>query len=333
MTTAKVTVLMPVYNAERHLREAVGSILSQTYADFTFLVIDDGSTDGSAAIIRSYSDPRLHLVQNSRNMGLTATLNLGLEMAQGEYIARMDADDVSLPERLAKQVAFLDTHPEVGIVGVWAEAFGEARFRIPHPPDAETIRAKLLFDSALVHPAVLMRQKFLDAHSLRYLPLGHFEDYELWQRAVRLFPLANIPEILFRYRVSGGSAFFGASEDAQHEVYAALDRKSLPLLGIDPTPADLALHTYLRRPGGDRRNDAERWLLRLADANRARDTTTRRLSPPCSMSAGWSPATRHPAHRPLAGSAMFGPHSPAGQVCSPTMYVRMLGKFLLQRLR
>lgn len=333
MTTAKVTVLMPVYNAERHLREAVGSILSQTYPDFEFLVIDDGSTDGSAAIMRSYSDPRLHFVQNPRNLGLTATLNLGLEMAQGEYLARMDADDVSLPERLAKQVAFLNTHRDVGIVGVWAEAFGDARFRIPHPPDAETIRAKLLFDSALVHPAVLMRRAFLDACDLRYRPLGHFEDYDLWQRAARLFPLANIPEILFRYRVSGGSAFFGADADAQREVYAALDRKSLPLLGIDPTPADLALHTYLRRPVGDRRAEAEQWLLRLADANRRTGyydpaafaaMLHERWLVACYQTSGPSPA-RWLRYVRSSLTRRAG--------LTPAMHVRMLGKFLLQRLR
>ena len=333
MTTPKVTVLMPVYNAERCLREAINSILSQTFDDFEFLVIDDGSTDGSAAIIQSCTDPRRRFVQNPRNLGLTATLNLGLGMAQGKYIARMDADDVSLPERLAKQVAFLDMHPDVGIVGVWAEAFGDAQFRIPHPPDAETIRAKLLFDSALVHPAVLMRRAFLDTHHLRYQPLGHFEDYELWQRAARLFPLANIPEILFRYRVSGGSAFFGASEDAQSEVYAALDRKSLPLLGVDPTPADLALHTYLRRPTGNRRDEAECWLLRLADANRRTgyyDSAAfaamlhERWLVVCYQTTGSAPARwlRY-ARSPLTRRADL----------SPARRVRMLGKFLLQRLR
>ncbi len=333
MTTPKVTVLMPVYNAEHHLREAMDSILSQTYLDFEFLVIDDGSTDASAAILQSYIDLRLRFVQNPHNLGLTATLNLGLEIAQGEYVARMDADDVSLPERLAKQVAFLDTHPNVGIVGAWAEAFGDARFRIPHPPDAETIRAKLLFDSALVHPAVLMRRAFLDAHDLRYQPLGHFEDYELWQRAARLFPLANIPEVLFRYRVSSGSAFFGAGEDAQSEVYAALDRRSLPLLGLDPTPADLALHTYLRRPTGDRRNEAEAWLLRLADANRRTHyydpkafaaMLHERWLVVCYQTSGPAPARwlRY-IRSPLTHRAAL----------PPARHVRMLGKFLLQRLR
>jgi len=324
---------MPVYNAERYLREAVDSILCQTLTDFEFLIIDDGSTDSSAAILQSYTDPRLYFVQNPQNLGLTVTLNRGLEMARGEYVARMDADDISLPERLARQVAFLDSHPEIGIVGVWAEAFGDARFKIPHPTDAETIRAKLLFDSALVHPAVLMRRDFLDAHSLRYPPLGHFEDYALWQQAARLFPLANIPETLFRYRVSGGSAFFGASADAQREVYAALDRTTLPFLGIEPTVADLAIHTYLRRPDGNRRADAEAWLLRLAEANRRTGyydagafaaMLHERWLVVCYQTTG-NPAARwlRYARSPVTRSARL----------SPQRQVRMLGKFLLQRFR
>lgn len=333
MTAPRVTVLMPVYNAALHLREAIDSILGQTFQDFEFLILDDGSTDDSAAIVRSYADPRIRFVQNGCNLKLTATLNRGLDLAEGEYIARMDADDISLPQRLAKQKAFLDASPNIGIVGVWAQAFGDAGFKIPHPAEPERIRAKLLFDSALVHPAVMMRRAFLDRHGLRYAPLGHFEDYELWQRAIRLFPIANIPEYLFRYRVSGGSAFFGAGWDAQCEAYARIDRAALPFLGIEPAPAELDIHTYLRRPNGDRRREAEAWLLKLAAANRrigyyepaafAEMLHERWLlasyHAPGQPFARWlryvaSPVTRH-AHLPLP------------------QQVRMLGKFLLQPFR
>jgi len=324
---------MPVYNAEAYLREAMESILGQTFRDFEFLIIDDGSTDGSAALIRSYADPRIRFVQNAQNLRLAATLNRGLGLARGEYIARMDADDVSLPERFARQAAFLDAHPAVGIVGVWAWTFGEARFKIPHPTGHERIRAKLLFDSALVHPAVMMRRSLLDAHGLRYEALGHFEDYALWQRAARLFPLANLPEYLFRYRVTGQSAFFGAAWDAQREVYARLDRAMLPLLGIAPTPADLDIHTYLRRPDGNRRADAEAWLLRLADANLQTayydpaafaEMLHERWLVTCYQTTG-PPAARwlRYARSPLTRAA----HLP------PWARLRMLGKFLLQRLR
>ncbi len=263
----KVTVLMPVYNAEPYLREAMDSILSQTLTDFEFLIMDDGSTDGSAGIVRSYADRRIRLVQNERNLKLAATLNRGLDLARGEYVARMDADDISLSPRLARQAAFLDARPDVGLCGAWAEAFGAARFSMPNPTDPEAIRAKLLFDSALVHPAVMLRRSAFDRHGLRYPLLAHFEDYALWQQAARLFPLANLPEVLLRYRVTGGSAFHGAGEEERRAVYRRLDRDALALLGVDPTPAELVLHHFLRCPTQDRTDDAEAWLLKLRAAN------------------------------------------------------------------
>src|SRR3990172_2066353 len=111
-----MTVLMPVYNGEPYLASAVESILGQSFADFEFLIIDDGSTDRSCEIVRGYADPRIRLLRNSSNRGVIATLNRGLEEAHGEYLARMDADDISLPDRLAQPGAVLDAHPEVGVL-------------------------------------------------------------------------------------------------------------------------------------------------------------------------------------------------------------------------
>ncbi len=266
-TAPKVTVLMPVYNAEPYLQEAMDSILAQTFTDFEFLILDDGSTDSSAALVRACGDPRIRLIQNDHNLKLAATLNRGLDEARGEYVARMDADDVSLPDRMAQQAAFLDAHPAVGLCGTWAEAFGGARFSLPNPADPEAIRAKLLFDSALVHPSVMLRRSFFDRHGLRYPPLAHFEDYALWQQAARLFPIANLPTVLLRYRVTPQSAFHGAGEAERQAVYRRLDRDALAFLGIDPTPAELAVHHFLRCPTEDRTDDAEAWLLRLRAAN------------------------------------------------------------------
>lgn len=263
----RVTVLMPVYNAGPYLREAMDSILAQTFTDFEFLIVDDGSTDGSVKIVRSYTDPRIRLVQNERNLRLAATLNRGLDLARGEYVARMDADDISLPPRLAHQIAFLDARPGIGLCGAWAEAFGGARFSMPNPTAPEAIRAKMLFDSALVHPSVMLRRTLFDRHGLRYPPLAHFEDYALWQQTARLFPLANLPEVLLRYRVTGGSAFHGADAEERREVYRRLDREALAFLGIDPLPAELDIHHFLRCPTGSRTDDAEAWLLKLRTAN------------------------------------------------------------------
>ena len=331
--TPRVTVLMPVYNAEAYLREAIDSILSQTFTDFEFLIIDDGSTDSSADIIRSYDNPRIRFIQNDRNLKLTTTLNKGLDLAHGEYVARMDADDISLPERLAKQVAFMDTHPAVGIVGVWAKAFGEASFLIPHPADAEVCRTKLLFDSCLVHPAVLLRSSFFDTHKLRYRDFPGMEDYELWQRTACLFPLTNIPDYLFRYRVTKGSIFHGGNYSTREQTYRLIDQVSLLYLGIEPTDSELDIHNFLRRPEGSRTAEAEAWLQKLEQSNRkigyyeaAAFATMlhERWLVVCYQASGstWK-RWWHYASSPITQNAGL-----------PTwVRLRMLGKFLLQRYR
>ena len=118
-TAPMVSVLMAVYNAEKYLTEAVESILVQTFADFEFLIIDDGSVDGSAAILEDYaeSDERVKVIHNSENLGLTKSLNIGLKLTQGKFIARIDADDVAVPERFEKQITFMDDHPDIGVCG------------------------------------------------------------------------------------------------------------------------------------------------------------------------------------------------------------------------
>ena len=168
---------------------------------------------------------------------------------------------------------------------------------------------------------------------LRYPPLGHFEDYALWQQAARVFPLANIPEVLFRYRVSGGSAFFGAGADAQREVYAALDREALSFLGLTPTAADLALQTYLRRPTGNRRDDAEAWLLKLADANR-RTAYYDAASFAAMLHERWLVVCYQTAGTAAARWLRYArsPLTRAARLPTP-MRLRMLAKFLLQRFR
>ena len=119
----KVTVLMPVYNGEKYLKEAITSILLQTFDDFEFLIINDGSSDASVDIIQSFRDPRIRLVHNDTNIGLIATLNKGLKLAHGKYVARMDQDDISLPRRLEKQTYFMDNNPDVGVCGTWIKLF------------------------------------------------------------------------------------------------------------------------------------------------------------------------------------------------------------------
>ena len=115
--TPQITVLMPVYNGEKYLRQAVDSILNQTFKDFEFLIINDGSTDKTLAILQEYKNKRVKIINNKKNIGLTKSLNKGLKLAKGKYIARMDADDISLSNRLRKQIDFLDKHNKIGVLG------------------------------------------------------------------------------------------------------------------------------------------------------------------------------------------------------------------------
>lgn len=266
-----VTVLMPVYNAESYVVAAIDSILAQTYRDFEFLIIDDGSTDQSAQIIRSYDDSRIRYYPNKSNQGLVRTLNKGLDLAQGKYIARMDADDISLPHRLEKQVAFMESNPAVGVCGAWVETFGEVEEIWRHPMAAEDIHAHLLFHNPLAHPSVCLRRQTFIERGLRYdEKYPHAEDFQLWQRAADCFPIVNIGEVLLKYNFHPRSVS-RANEEIQAHSLRQIDKEALARLGIDASDAELDLHRCLGF-GGERlklvcSNDVERWLKTIQDAN------------------------------------------------------------------
>jgi len=273
MTAPRVTVLMPVYNGESFLRDAIDSVLAQTFADFELLVIDDGSTDGSVGIVRSYADPRIRLLQNPANLKLVATLNRGLKEARGELIARMDADDISLPARLGKQVAFMDGHPEVGACGAWVETFGEREGDVwDYPTDPDTIRCTLLFRSVIAHPTVMLRRERFDPAGLRYdARYPQAEDFQLWQRAGNHFPLANLGEVLVRYRFSHASVS-RANQAEQEATLRRIDAEAIRALGLEPDARALDVHralgAYRYEPTLAFARDADRWLCALRDANR-----------------------------------------------------------------
>ena len=198
----KVSVVMSVYNEERHVEEAIRSILDQTFKDFEFIVVDDGSTDKTPQILRSFSDPRLKIIRQ-RNMGLTKALNRGISLAEGEYIARMDADDVSLPERLERQVKFLDENPEVGIVGTaYYEIDAEGRIlgRERFPTRDEDLRKVLIRYNPFFHASVMIRRTVFEKVGLYDESFPYAQDYELWFRVARHFKLANLPEFLMMRR-------------------------------------------------------------------------------------------------------------------------------------
>lgn len=199
----KVSVILPAYNAEKYINEAVDSILAQTFRDFELIVINDCSRDRTEELLLAYTDPRLVYLKNEVNLGVAGTLNKGLSVAKGEYIARMDADDISLPQRFEMQVAYLDAHPDTAVLGTALERFGEGIpsqiRRFSAAPAA--MKADLLFACGLAHPSVMMRRQVvadLGGYDRAYEGL---EDYELWCRVAREHAVTALDTVLLRYRV------------------------------------------------------------------------------------------------------------------------------------
>lgn len=269
-----VTVLMPVYNGERYLRESIESILSQTFSNFELLIIEDGSTDSTPAIIHSYIDERIRMLTNPTRLKLSGALNRGIDEAKGKFIARMDADDIAGRDRLAKQVQYLNNHPDTGICGTWVRRFGEIRPCIDkNPITTEEIRAYSLFECPFSHPTVMFRKDFFIASKLRYN--GDYyptEDYELWSRAVHIFPCVNIPEVLLDYRVHK-KGMTGTEWNDMDAKGLLIGESNLKRLGILPTRDQSLLHRNVGRAASKRWESfselrkAGNWLLRLWHAN------------------------------------------------------------------
>ena len=200
-----VSVLIPCYNCEEYVEEAVMSIIKQTYSNLEILVIDDGSTDNTKTILQrlAQKDSRIRYIKNEENLKLIKTLNKGLDLCNGKYIARMDADDISLPTRIEKQVNFLETHPEIGVVGTYIQIFGVRKSVWKMDTKDKYIRAHLFCNSSFAHPSVMMRTSILRDNHLYYnTDYPHAEDYKLWCDIAQYTKLANIPEILLFYRIN-----------------------------------------------------------------------------------------------------------------------------------
>jgi glycosyltransferase involved in cell wall biosynthesis len=202
-----VSVLMPVYNAERYLKKSLDSICVQTFHEFEFIIVDDGSTDGSYQVLKRYEqlDARIRLFRNETNIGVSQSLNRGLEMATGRYIARMDADDICLPERFAKQVAYLDAQPScvaVGANGWFIDGEGERIGYVNAPTHHDDILAGLASGNgaALPHPVAMFRKESMRAISGYRNECTTAEDVDLYFRLAKQGKLANVPDRLYLYR-------------------------------------------------------------------------------------------------------------------------------------
>ncbi len=214
--TSLVSVVLPVFNAEKYVKEAVQSILDQTFHDFELIIINDGSTDGSLRILEQFNelDDRVILISRE-NRGLVRTLNEGISLARGAWIARMDADDVALPNRFSRQLEWLE-QTGADICGSWAKVFRvEGERVLKHPKNDAAIKMELLFGCPFAHPTVMMRAEF--AKHLRYDKAWEkCEDYDLWERAARAgWQMTNVPEVLLLYRQHNAQISTSASSRQQ----------------------------------------------------------------------------------------------------------------------
>lgn len=202
--TPLVSCIMSTYNRFDYLEEAVDSILNQTYKNIELIVVLEKSEnqDLIEKILKSYNDDRIVIIKNSNRIGFPASLNIAMEISKGKYIARMDDDDISLPERFEKQVNFMEENPEIGISGTMAEIFMNGSGIIDVETDPEILKIVSLSRTPFCHPSVIFRKEYFNKFNLRYDTNYFTEDYELWSRAIQFFPISNIKEVLLKYRAN-----------------------------------------------------------------------------------------------------------------------------------
>lgn len=242
---------MSVYNAEKYIEEAIQSVLNQTYNNFEFIIINDGSKDNSLKIIEKFlsKDDRIILIDRE-NKGLVSSLNEGILKSKGNFIARMDADDICLPNRFEEQLNFMKKNSDVGVCGSWIKLFGEdfksKVWKIPS--NDQRLKAELLFSSCFAHPSVMIRKNvLLDNDFLYDESYTHAEDFELWIRLSNVTNFANINMVLLKYRLVKDSVSHKADLElkSRFDVCQKIFNKSLKRLGIKNSPKENTLHFNL----------------------------------------------------------------------------------------
>ena len=271
----RVTVFIPVYNRADYVCVAVNSILAQTYEDFELLIVDDGSTDDTVDVLQRYQDPRIRIERNETNQGIPITRNRGLELARGEYIALLDSDDHSYPNRLQKQVDFLDAHSNIAQVGSWCsfmDEHGNMLDKIRRQPlRPEDIHAHMLFHCPLVNRTIMAQTETLRQYGYD-TAFPRCQDYDVHSRMVGEQAMANMADILVCGREHPGR-ITGQTGDLGKNRKMAIYRYLLNQINIDATEQDLERHHALTRRSErnieaiDYLEWAEAWLWRLKQAN------------------------------------------------------------------
>ncbi len=230
----KISVLMPVYKTpESYLKEAIESILNQTFTDFEFLILDDCPEQSVERIVKFYRDERIKYYKNEKNLGISASRNRLMDLAKGEYLAVMDHDDIALPERLAKEIAFLEAHSDVGVVGTWYERFPNKKVKKKYVINSQ-IERDLMSNCSILHPSAMIRKSVLLENNIRYeAEFSPAEDYMLWVRLIGKTKFANIPEVLLKYRDYAGNTSKIQAEkmkSARNKVHKILEENQPQML-------------------------------------------------------------------------------------------------------
>lgn len=238
----KVTVVLPVYNGERYLREAIDSVLAQTYRDFELWVVNDGSTDSTADIVDSYLDPRVRRIDNPHNMGLVATLNRTFAMVESPFIARMDDDDLWHEKKLELQIALLESRPDIGVCGTSIHKFGDINSTFVFPEESDALKVGLLFYCMMSHPSVVYRRNMLEETGLTYQQ-DYFptEDYKMWIDVLKHSKIYNLQQPLVEYR-QHESQICRKRKEEQTKLERKLREEQLRLIYPNPFQNELDFH-------------------------------------------------------------------------------------------
>lgn len=266
----KISVVMSVYNGEKYLRESIESILQQTFSDFEFIIINDGSTDQTKEILEFYKDSRIRLIHQG-NKGLTKSLNKGIKLAKGEYIARQDADDISYPKRFEKQIAYMASNADIALCGTWVKIFGTLDTEWHYPLSHDEISCKHLFENSLAHSSVIIRNSIIKKHNLFYdETLKTSQDYDLWVRISQNHRIANLNELLLKHRLHETNVGKIKKTDQIHSADIVREKQLLDL-GLSVSEEELALHSKISQYNLDATllflKNSEKWLSKIISTN------------------------------------------------------------------
>jgi len=244
-TLPLISVILPVYNGEKYLKESIESILNQTFFDFEFIIINDGSIDNSMEIIKSFTDKRIKVFENKQNRGLVYSLNKSLDKAKGKYIVRQDQDDISLPNRFFAQYKFMEKNPHVGVCGTYMKSIGDNNNIFKLPIIYDQIKVNLLFGCVINHPTVMIRQSLIKEYKIKYdQAYPHAEDYDLWSKLVNKTIITNLPKVFLLYRNHEGNTCKIFSEK-QLESANKVRLRQLKNLSNDLNAEEVELHNRI----------------------------------------------------------------------------------------